>query len=182
MRCRHLVQAGEIAVGRPSRPALKFPILLFWTVLASIVSYSCSASPPNPPGSQEQDQAALRALSRDWRLAARAVDVERYMSLLTEDVVVLISGHPAVTGASAVRTLVKEFFRDYRISEESFTPVEIIVCGEWAFDRGTYHAQYEPLTAADTSRWWETPVTGWYLLLARRQPDGSWKYARLAWQ
>ncbi len=169
-------------MGRPSRPALKFPILLFWTVLASIVSYSCSASPPNSPGSQEQDQAALRALSRDWRLAARAVDVERYMSLLTEDVVVLISGHPAVTGASAVRTLVKEFFRDYRISEESFTPVEIIVCGEWAFDRGTYHAQYEPLTAADTSRWWETPVTGWYLLLARRQPDGSWKYARLAWQ
>lgn len=37
-------------------------------------------------------------------------------------------------------------------------------------------------TPALTSRWWENPVTGWYLLLARRQPDGSWKYARLAWQ
>ncbi len=155
---------------------------LFWAVLVSIVSYSSSASPPNPPGSQEQDQAALRALSRDWRQAARAVDVERYMSLLTEDVVVLISGRPAVTGASSVRTFVQEFFRDYRISEESFTSVEIIVCVDWAFDRGTYDAQYEALTAADTSGWWETPVTGWYLLLARRQPDGSWKYARLAWQ
>ena len=157
---------------------------LFWAVLVSIFSYSSSGSPPNPPGSQEQDEAALRALSRDWRLAARAGDVERYMSLLTEDVVVLISRRPAVTGASAVRTFVKEFFRDYRISEESFTPVEIIVSGEWAFDRGTWDAQYEPLTAAaraDTSRWWETPSTGWYLLLARRQPDGSWKYARLAW-
>lgn len=69
---------------------------LFWAVLVSIVSYSSSASPPNPPGSQEQDEAALRALSRDWRLAARAADVERYMSLLTEDVVVLISRRPAV--------------------------------------------------------------------------------------
>ena len=78
----------------------------------------------------------------------------------------------------------KEFFRDYRISEESFTPVEIIVSGEWA-GRSTGGSGMPNMSrsrrrrGADTSRWWES--TGWYLLLARRQPDGSWKYARLAW-
>lgn len=141
-----------------------------------LVVFGCSAIPEKHLSSTDADSATLRKLADEWRAAARAGAVDQYMRLLTSDVAMLVPLQPVLTGQDAVRTFVQPFFEEYRISEETWRSDEIVVTGEWAFDRGTYYALYTRPAVGDSFQ-----DTGTYLLIARLQPGGTWKYARLTW-
>jgi ketosteroid isomerase-like protein len=53
---------------------------------------------------------------------------------------------------------------------------DIVVFGDWAFDRGTYRYTLTPKSGGAP-----IPGTGKYLWLYRRHPDGSWKQSRVIW-
>jgi ketosteroid isomerase-like protein len=57
-----------------------------------------------------------------------------------------------------------------------YTTAEILVTGDWAFDRGTYSQTLTPKGGGVAQK-----ETGKYLWLYHRAPDGSWKQARVIW-
>lgn len=119
------------------------------------------------------DVAAVNALRDGWRGAAALADVDRYMRFCTSDVVAIMPGAPPLD-RDGLRAFAQKFVDGFRIAAEESTPSEIVVSGDWAFDRGSYRAKYLPLKEGP-------PVegTGQYLYLSHRQRDGSWKLARL---
>ena len=146
---------------------MAFGFLARSTVLCCLLASGCSADLQEHARPVDTDVAAMRQLADEWRAAARAGAVDEYMNLLTADVVMLVPLQPVMTGQEAVRAFVQSFFKEYRISAETWQSDEIVAAGEWAYDRGTYSATYVP--SASTASFLDV---GTYLIIARRQPGG----------
>ena len=119
--------------------------------------------------------AEIGSLRHEWRAAAAEGDIERYMGLLAPDIVVLAPGQAAMIGHDALRPFVKGFFDGFRIASDENISEEIVVAGDWAFDRGVYHSVYIPIDPAPAVH-----DDGQYIYLAHRG-GGGWKYARIIW-
>ncbi len=132
-----------------------------------------ATSTPMKAAPRRPDVAAVDALRDGWRAAAAIADVDRYMSFCAPDVVAIMPGAPPLD-REGLRALARKFVDGFRIAEEESVSSEIVVSGDWAFDRGSYRAKYLPLQEGP-------PVegTGHYLYISHRQRDGSWKLARL---
>lgn len=132
-----------------------------------------ATSTPIKAAPRAPDVAAVDALRDAWRGAAAIGDVDRYMRLCAADVVAIMPG-AAPLDRDGLRGLAQKFVDGFRIAAEQSVSSEIVVSGDWAFDRGTYRAKYLPLKEG-------APVegTGSYLYISHRQRDGSWKLSRL---
>lgn len=119
---------------------------------------------------------ALAELRSRWRAAAAASELDRYMSFFTEDAVLIPAGQPPLAGLEAIRSFAQRFFNSYRIASEEMITDEVVVTGDWAFERGPYRSTYEPLSDG-------APIvdTGYALYVMKLDPDGSWRYARIIW-
>jgi uncharacterized protein (TIGR02246 family) len=125
------------------------------------------------PG-EDKERTAINELWRAWRAAAKASDLPLYMSFFTPDAVVIGTGHPPLIGREAVRDFAKGFFASYRIALEEGSSDEVVISGDWAFERGPYRDVYEPLAGG-------TPLldNGYALYIMKRESDGAWRYARI---
>jgi uncharacterized protein (TIGR02246 family) len=145
------------------------------TVLAAalILVTACSQQTSRANPGTEADKDAIRALLAEASAAHRAGDPERWTALFTDDVVIMSPDRPAITGRQAVAQLGREQFAKFR-STADIKPVEIEVCGDWAFARTA-------VTGAFTPKDGSAPMDLDYKEIAiyRRQPDGRWKVARL---
>jgi uncharacterized protein (TIGR02246 family) len=93
--------------------------------------------------------------------------------LYTEDAFVLYPDQPAVSGRAAIFNYFKGFFGEFPKNEFELTSAELVINGQWAFDRGNYRWKgFSP--AGKTS----AEDNGKYLVVLQRQADGSWKVAR----
>jgi len=131
-------------------------------------------SDEHDPGSDAQ---ALERIAevRDLELKAfNAADVDGFIDVLTEDVVMDPWTGPAISGRAGARDLLatmlshSEFSARYEIDE-------IVIMGEWAFDRGNW---YEHIRRKATGE--ELDAVFGTLQLYRRD-DQQWKLARLIW-
>lgn len=120
------------------------------------------------------DKEAIRKLSDDWLSAIRAKDVPRLASMVTEDAVFLPPEMPPIRGRKAVEALYNSFFPQFSSVEQTASIEEIEVSGDWAFAWGTETLVLTPL-GEDAS---PIRMEGRGMSILRRQPDGSWKYAR----
>lgn len=93
---------------------------------------------------------------------------------LAEDVVVMPPGMPAVSGLAAATAFMEGFLKDFRI-EVQYTSEEIVVAGDFAFDRGTAWQRITPKAGGASI---EEPNK--YLWVYRRV-NGAWKAARVTW-
>jgi ketosteroid isomerase-like protein len=91
------------------------------------------------------------------------------------DVIVLPPDGSIITGRQALMKLNQEFFNRSETLFDNKSD-EIVVSGDWAFDRGTYRYTETPRAGGST-----VITEGNYLWLARREPDGSWRHARIIW-
>lgn len=121
------------------------------------------------------DREEIERVQREYKDACNEGDLRKWMSTLTEDAVVLPPGSPVVSGAEiekwAAETVFDEFNNGLTLIED-----EVEVFGDWAFLRGRYRLSTTPKQGGDT-----VEDVGKYLDVMRRQDDGSWKFARLAW-
>jgi len=86
-------------------------------------------------------------------------------------------GGPVIVGKEAIRAFITaQFTSDAVTTELVFTSIQTDGVGDLAFDRGTY-------TWTGTAPGASDPVTeiGKYLVIARRQADGSWQSAVETW-
>jgi hypothetical protein len=67
-------------------------------------------------------------------------------------------------------------FHDAFVVQVEYNSQEVVICGDWAFDRGTERYTLTPKAGGASIR-----KSGNYLYLYQRQEDGSWKQSRVIW-
>ncbi|UCG33482.1 MAG: SgcJ/EcaC family oxidoreductase [Phycisphaerales bacterium] len=119
------------------------------------------------------DVAALMRLREDWRNGWLAGDADALAALYADDPVLMPQSQPEVVGKEAIRSLYQSVFEEYTVQGDGEL-LEVEVAGDWAFYRSTYRLKATPKAGGE-------PIedTGKSLFIVRRQPDGSWKIARL---
>lgn len=119
---------------------------------------------------QEPNVKSIRELEGKAREAAKAKDLDRYVSFYAEDAVLLWPGAPTVTGRAAIREFMRVFFSmpNFSLSFET-TRVEVSRAGDFAYTCGT-----NKVTLMD-SNGKRMNDRGKYLTVYRKQSDGTWK-------
>jgi ketosteroid isomerase-like protein len=129
----------------------------------------CQGDSPAPQVAD--DEAEIRQFLETAGEAVSAGDVEAEVNRFTDDGIYMWPDAPAIEGREELREWFERRFAlvEAQIQNQS---QELVVSGDWAFERGTYVARIRPRagTAVDT-------VLGKYVNVLRRQPDGSWKIA-----
>jgi uncharacterized protein (TIGR02246 family) len=136
---------------------------------------TASASQSN----MEEDKKAIAELQRRDIEANIAVDTEKLLALRTDDVVYLVPGRPPLVGKDAVRKYlegIREELANWDMVgyEENWQEVQVV--GEYAFEWGTVNIRAQKDGQRQESAAVRNVVQG-----LKRQPDGSWKIARVIW-
>jgi len=107
-----------------------------------------------------------------YTAAINSNDADSIMEMMTDDVVFLAAHAPPMIGKAAVRPWVDGYLEAYATAWDKRSQ-ELIVAGEWAFERYSYRS-------TDTPRAGGPPVvdTGWGLAVFHREADGKWRVAR----
>jgi len=121
------------------------------------------------------DRQAIAIATAQFQAAENAGDVDRFRDFFADDLVMMGPNGPAVTGADSVATLMRVFHNAYSV-QVKYDSEEIVVFGDWAFDRGVSRYTVTPKAGGA-----QIQETGKYLYLYHRQADGSWRQSRVMW-
>ena len=119
--------------------------------------------------------AALRELHEQLTRAQNAEDTNPFEQLIASDVLAFPPDGTLIAGRQALITSNQRFFQRSRTIFDNKSE-EMVVSGDWGFDRGTYRYTETPRAGGPT-----VVTEGNYLWLAHREPDGAWRYARIIW-
>jgi uncharacterized protein (TIGR02246 family) len=115
------------------------------------------------------DERAIRDLVAKWMEASKAGDTKTVLSLMTDDVVFMVTGHEPfgkeVFEAAAAGNATARI-------EGTSDILELQVLGEWAYMRSRVHVKMTPPAGSPIER------AGHTLTIFRKQPDGRWLLAR----
>ena len=119
---------------------------------------------------------AIHRTVQEFASAVGAGDLEQWLGTLTDDVVFLPPDQPRIDGKDAVRLWVKEnFFDPFRMMLNlRFDDLDVV--GPVAYGHGRFTLPLTPKSAGSG-----TEMTGKFVYLFRRLPDGGWKFARVIW-
>lgn len=137
--------------------------------MACGVAPAALGQPMSPP---EEDVAAIRAVMEETEAANNAGDVERWVSLFVPDAVYMPPGVPPVTTREGLIEIAEAGFR-HRVSI-AIEPVEITVCGDWAFTRTQVTGS---VTVDGTGE--VVPVDTKQIVIYQRSEAGAWRIARM---
>ena len=141
-------------------------------LLPAFLTAACdSASTPDPAA----DRQAIAAATAQFEAAENAGSGVQFRSYFSDDLVMMGPNKPPVTGGDSVAALMRAFHDEFAVQVE-YNSQEIVVSGDWAFDRGTEHYTLTPRAGGAPIR-----KSGNYLYLYQRQEDGSWKQSRVMW-
>jgi uncharacterized protein (TIGR02246 family) len=118
------------------------------------------------------DEQAIRDLIDTWLRATREGDVDTVLDLMTNDVVFLVAGQPAMHGRAAFEQSLRGVLSSHAIESQSEIE-EIEVAGDFAWCRTR-------LSVTITSKHGNTPMqrSGHTLSILRKEKDGKWRLAR----
>lgn len=118
----------------------------------------------------QDDEQAIRQLLTTWLDASKAGDTEKVLSLMTDDVVFLLTGQPPMRGKAAFAA--SQTALKHAKIEATGEIQEIKVLGDWAY-------MWTKLSVAITPAGGAAPTrrAGNTLSILRRQADG-WVIAR----
>lgn len=138
------------------------------------------ASAPSPQKqSQATDMAGIEALHRKDVAATLALDPKLLADLWTEDAVRLEPGGPAEVGLAAIHANDLKDIRGHPGSSMlSYQPdiKDVQIVGDCAYEWDIFDASYKE--SADGK---VVTFHAKALRVLRKQPDGSWKFARVMW-
>jgi ketosteroid isomerase-like protein len=139
--------------------------------LAFLTAACDSASTRDPAA----DRQAIAASTTRFQAAENAGSVDQFRSYFADDLVMMGPNMPPVIGGDSVAALMRVFHAAFAVQVE-YTSQEIVVFGDWGFDRGTERYTLTPKAGG-------TPIrkSGNYLYVYQRQADGSWKQSRVIW-
>jgi ketosteroid isomerase-like protein len=146
------------------------------TAFAICVAILPNAAAQSPQGAGkptlEQDLAAITEFNRRYLKAINDGDIATLSSLTTEDHIMITPGRSPIVGKAANDAANGRAFQQFKI-DETWTPIETVVSGDLAYQRGTYTVAATPKAGGNTTR-----TSGHFLRIYRRQPDGQWRMTR----
>jgi ketosteroid isomerase-like protein len=123
----------------------------------------------------QADEESYKTFLEEWDRYCNASDVDALVSLYTDDAVRMEADHPAWIGKQAIRAGFEGVFG--QISFQGHNTVEgLVASGDWAFVRGSWEG-----TETDPSGGEPIQISGSFMSLNQRQPDGSWKIVWDIW-
>ncbi len=144
-------------------------LIIFFLVVAFLAIGSCTKKVDT-----EADIEAIKNVIEEYDVAANAGDLDGLVSLYSDDAVRMSPNFPAFIGKDAIRDVYQSFF-EQNVLEGGGLIEEVIVCGDWAFIRGTATFTITPKAGGEPIREY---LAKW-VAFNKRQPDGSWKYHRI---
>ena len=118
------------------------------------------------------DLAQITAFNERYLQSINEEDIAALSSLTTDGHVMLPPNREPVVGKSANDAMNRGAFQNYDFSE-TWTPVETVIDGNLAFQRGTFTTIATP--KRDGKR---VEVSGNFMRIYQRQPNGEWRMTR----
>ena len=146
------------------------------TTLTAVLALALASTACQPPTQEagplsDEDVAAISGLSDIHSQVGLAGDWAGWVATCTDDVVLMPPDQPIVQGRDAALAFLEGF---PTLTEFGIAVEQVDGRGDLAVSRGTYAMSFE--VDGDTQS-----VTGKYLAVWRKQPDGSWLMATDAW-
>ncbi len=151
-------------------------------VLAGMLLTSCDNYPGQETNGQdtvtmEAEIAAIHTLSESVQKAYIARDWDQFADYFTDDAIWMPNEVSPLTGKDQWWTFVAPFWDTTTVIEMDIVTEEIVVAGDWAFERHSEKQVIRPASGeGDTATYY---FKGIWLL--QRQADGAWKIARYIW-
>ena len=139
-------------------------------VIAATLSGCQRAAPPKP--SFAEDLAAITAFNAKYLGSINAEDIKTLSALTDDDHVILIPNRMPIVGKPANDAANGSAFERFDF-DESWTPEETVIDGDLGYQRGTFTTSSTPKAGGD-----KRVVSGAFLRIYRRQPDGQWRMTR----
>ena len=158
--------------GVPKVPAgrrVRIALVVFTALLSSGVASAQSKPQPASRPTLEQDLAAITEFNRKYLKAINDGDIATLSSLTDEGHIMITPGRPPLIGKAANDAANGRAFQTVNIVE-TWTPVETVVSGDLAYQRGTYTVAATPKAGGNTSK-----TAGNFLRIYQRQPNGEWR-------
>jgi uncharacterized protein (TIGR02246 family) len=132
----------------------------------------CMSRAPDPAATQAEGEAAIAEFNRQYLEAINTGDIDTLAALTTEDHMMIASGGAPTVGKQALVDAMTGAFARFNF-EESWAPEETVVSGDLAYQRGTFIVNATPKAGGEP-----THMSGNFLRIYRRQPDGAWFMVR----
>ena len=116
--------------------------------------------------------AQITAFNERYLQSINEEDIATLSSLTTDGHVMLVPNREPVVGKSANDAMNGSAFERYDFSE-TWTPVETVIDGDLAFQRGTFTTVATP--KGDGER---LDMSGSFMRIYQRQPNGEWRMTR----
>ena len=142
----------------------------------ALIIAACQPKPKTIPFDTEAEKAAIQKVFDEHIAALDSFDLDKLLSLQTEDIIEMPPNLPRIVGKEAYAEFCKpvlDFFRSLKSKEESFSQTEFVVTGDWAFKIGTYKSKntlQNDMVMEDE---------GNYVFLFKKDSIGNWKWARV---
>jgi len=123
----------------------------------------------------EADIVACKNLNDEWDEAYDARDIDRLVSIFTDDAVRMPPSEPALIGKEDIRSDFQREFDQFSSEQESEV-VDVKIGGDLAFVRGTWKEIKTPKAGGESRNF-----NGNFTFINQKQPDGSWKIICETW-
>ena len=122
------------------------------------------------PASDAAARDALGKVRAAWQEGANRNDPAAVAAMYTDDATFVGTESPLASGRQEIQAALAKSFPISKI--ESIDSKDLVVSGDMAYDYGTFRQTVTPPNAKAMT------VNGYYLVICRRQSDGSWKISR----
>jgi ketosteroid isomerase-like protein len=164
----------------PSALAAEFPSLRCWrrgaatflVVVATVTSPFSSAAALAPRASTI---AAIAKIREAWVQDLRTKQLEPILKFYAADAVFLQPNGDRITGSASLRTLFQNIMATFN-SDLALHSQNLETSGDLAYDSGDFR---ETLTTIATGA--KITSKGSYIMIFKRQPNGSWQIIQHAW-
>ena len=141
--------------------------------IAAVFTLTALGIHAQEPGSVDADLAAIADFNRRYVQAINDGNIDTLAELTTDDHIMLTPNRPPLAGKAALVEAMTRAFAQTEI-DESWTPVETVIDGDLAYQRGTYVVRARAKGSDAEMR----ETTGSFLRIYRRQPNGEWRLTR----
>lgn len=119
--------------------------------------------------------ATARAAHEAYTKAINSNNVETYVGMLTDDVVIQSPNEPEIVGKKAVRAWAAGYVEAYKFVWTKKV-LEFVENGDWAFERYSYQVTNTSKSDGSVSK-----DEGKAMIIYRKGKDGRWRVARDGW-
>jgi uncharacterized protein (TIGR02246 family) len=144
--------------------------------LATMFTFTGCQSAPKPEEKRDAaaETKAINALRAQFIAAFNSNDSAAAAALYTDDAIIMPPNQDTVEGRQAIQAFYAAMFKQ-NAAKIALTPLETRVADDWAYDRGTATTTITQ-KSAKSGKPIEEPSK--YLVIVKRQSDGSWKVYR----